>query len=115
MSVRAAISAMSEASPEISVRRRIATEDWNRVGEDLDAQGFAVIRSLLDANDCGSVSSLYVDDARFRSHIYMARHGFGRGEYKYYTYPLPETVAALRAALYPVSYTHLTLPTKRIV
>lgn len=101
MSVRAAMSAMSEASSEISVRRRIETADWNRVGEDLDAQGFAVIGNLLGANECGSMSSLYVDDARFRSHIHMARHGFGRGEYKYFSYPLPALVTALRTEIYP--------------
>jgi len=69
MGVRASMSAVSEASREPSVRRRIADADWNRVGEDLDEQGFAVIPGLLVAKECGSVSSLYLDDARFRSHI----------------------------------------------
>ena len=56
---------------------------------------------LLTASECAAIASLYADDSRFRSHIIMARHGFGRGEYKYFAYPLPEKVADLRTALYP--------------
>ena len=81
--------------------RRIAAAEWQRVGDDLDAQGFAVIEDLLGAEACGGVAGLYPDDARFRSRIVMARHGFGRGEYKYFAYPLPDPVARLRTALYP--------------
>src|SRR5438874_8197468 len=88
------------ASPETAVRQRVAAVDWDRVSEDLDAQGFSVVRGLLGAKDCRSVASLYPDDTRFRSHIVMARHGFGRGEYKYFSYPLPPLVVTLRVALY---------------
>ena len=83
------------------MQRRVAAADWERVAADLDAQGFAVVPALLGAKDCRSVSSLYPDEARFRSHIVMARHGFGRGEYKYFAYPLPDLIAALRTAVYP--------------
>jgi uncharacterized protein len=89
------------AAPETTVQRRVAAADWDRVAADLDAQGFAVIQGLLGARDCRSVSSLYPDDARFRSHIVMARHGFGRGEYKYFAEPLPDLVQSLRTAIYP--------------
>ena len=84
-----------------SEQRRVAAADWDRVSDDLDAQGFAVIPGLLGARDCRSLSGLYPDDAHFRSRIVMARHGFGRGEYKYFAYPLPERMAALRTGIYP--------------
>jgi hypothetical protein len=93
--------APNKPDPDMSVRRRIAAADWDRVGSDLDARGFAAIERLLGAGECRSLASLYPDDTRFRSRIVMARHGFGRGEYKYFTYPLPEIVAALRAGIYP--------------
>ncbi len=75
--------------------------DWDRVRSDLDAQGCAVVGPLLTADACAAVAALYAHDAPFRSRVIMARHGFGRGEYKYFAYPLPEVVAALRTALYP--------------
>jgi uncharacterized protein len=79
----------------------VAAADWGRVGEELDAQGFAVLPRLLEAETCRAVASLYPDEAAFRSRIVMARHGFGSGEYKYFAYPLPGLVATLRTELYP--------------
>jgi len=84
-----------------AITRRVAARDWRAIGAALDRDGFAVIEGLLDAGECRDMTLLYPDDQRFRSHIHMARHGFGRGEYKYFAYPLPELVAALRSALYP--------------
>ena len=75
--------------------------DWPRVGRELDAQGSAVIERLIPAKDCAALAGLYADDALFRSRVVMAKHGFGRGEYKYFRYPLPELVGDLRSALYP--------------
>jgi hypothetical protein len=75
--------------------------DWNAIEPDLDEQGFAVIPRLLSPDECRGVTSLYPDDMRFRSRVVMERHGFGRGEYKYFTYPLPDTVAKLRTSIYP--------------
>jgi hypothetical protein len=72
-----------------TVRHRISRIDWHRIVEDLDARGFAVIGELLTARDCRTIASFYPDDANFRSRVVMARHGFGRGEYKYFSYPLP--------------------------
>ncbi len=80
---------------------RIDAIDWNAVGAALDADGFAVIPKLLKASECRDIAALYPDDRNFRSHVHMARHGFGRGEYKYFGYPLPELIADLRTALYP--------------
>jgi hypothetical protein len=75
--------------------------DWRRIGEELDAQGAAVLGGVLSREQCAALAESYVRDELFRSQVIMARHGFGRGEYKYFDYPLPEPVAALRAALYP--------------
>jgi hypothetical protein len=75
--------------------------DWKNIAAELDVQGWAVLPRLLDAPSCDSLTALYDDDARFRSRVVMARHGFGKGEYKYFAYPLPAPVAALRQALYP--------------
>ena len=75
--------------------------DWERVSRDLDARGNAVLEQLIPPDECRAVAALYPDDRMFRSRIVMGRHGFGRGEYQYFDYPLPEPVAALRTALYP--------------
>jgi len=80
---------------------RLTSLDWPRIAADLDAHGCAVVGPLLDADACAALAARYDDDARFRSRIVMARHGFGRGEYKYFAYPLPDEIAALRTALYP--------------
>ena len=75
--------------------------DWEAVGQSLDAEGHAVIERLLAPADCEALAGLYADDELFRSRVVMARHGFGRGEYKYLAYPLPPLVARLRDAFYP--------------
>jgi uncharacterized protein len=75
--------------------------DWSKAATDLDAFGCAVIGRLLSPVECRALAGMYEIDKPFRSRIVMGRHGFGRGEYKYFDYPLPERIAALRAALYP--------------
>ncbi|TXG01875.1 2OG-Fe(II) oxygenase [Massilia arenae] len=75
--------------------------DWDDVGVQLDAAGCAVIPGLLDARHCARFISAYDEPQRFRSRVVMERHGFGRGEYQYFGYPLPEPLAALRTSLYP--------------
>ena len=80
---------------------RAGAIDRGRVGRDLDESGNAVLPALLSADECDALAALYHTDEPFRTRIVMARHGFGRGEYKYFDYPLPEPVASLRAALYP--------------
>src|SRR5215472_9534916 len=79
----------------------LAALDWRRFGASLDETGYALIPNLLSAAECAALARHYEDDRHFRSRVVMARHGFGRGEYKYFTYPLPEVVQHLRAALYP--------------
>jgi hypothetical protein len=82
------------------VEHRIGRYDWNAIGSDLNASGCAVLRKLLAPDECEKLASLYPREDRFRSHILMARHGFGKGEYRYFKYPLPELIGDLRAALY---------------
>ena len=79
---------------------RIADLDWNRVTDDLAAQGSSVMKGLLPPDECRSIEALYCEDGPFRSRVIMGRHGFGRGEYKYFAYPLPNLIAGLRTALY---------------
>jgi hypothetical protein len=74
--------------------------DWERVGVDLDAFGGATVPRLLDAGQCAAYAASYASDGLFRSRIVMERHGFGRGEYKYFDYPLPDQLAGLRSELY---------------
>ncbi len=74
--------------------------DWPAIGRELDARGWAVVPSLLDARECAALVALYDDADRFRSRITMQRHGFGQGEYQYFRYPLPARVAELREAMY---------------
>jgi hypothetical protein len=87
------------AAPLLS--ERVMALDWAEMSGELDSHGCATTGPLLTAEECAELAAGYETDDRFRSRIIMARHSFGRGEYKYYAYPLPETVAALRAALYP--------------
>jgi hypothetical protein len=79
----------------------VAALDVVGLSEQLDTFGWARIPNLITAAACGEIASQYPDDRQFRSHIIMARHGFGRGEYKYFAYPLPQTIATLRTTLYP--------------
>lgn len=82
------------------VVERVQALDWQRLSRALDAQGNATIGGLLTRAECQHIASWYADDALFRSRVIMARHGFGRGEYRYFAYPLPEPVATLRGELY---------------
>jgi len=84
-----------------AIAERVAGFDWPRLATDLDAHGYAVMRALLAPQECRVLAATYGVDEVFRSRIVMARHGFGRGEYKYFAYPLPDVVASLRSALYP--------------
>lgn len=86
---------------EQSIEARLDAADWTRAAEELDRQGWTVIPGLLTASECTEVSGLYDEEDRFRSTVVMARHGYGRGEYRYFAYPLPPLVAGLRSGLYP--------------
>ena len=88
-------------APENDIADRVAALDWGRIATELDSFGCATTGPLLGAEECAAIAARYDEDAIYRSRVIMARHGFGRGEYKYFAYPLPDTVAALRASLYP--------------
>jgi uncharacterized protein len=79
---------------------RIGRYDWDVIGSDLRAYGAAVLCKLLTPGESQNISALYPRGEYFRSHIHMARHGFGKGEYRYFKYPLPSLIADLRTALY---------------
>jgi uncharacterized protein len=74
--------------------------EGSRLADELNEQGFAVLEKLLSREECRSIASFYPDDNHFRSRIVMDRHGFGKGEYKYFSYPLPGIIGDLRTALY---------------
>jgi hypothetical protein len=86
---------------EPAISTRVHGCDWAGIAEHLDAHGWAPLPKLLTASETDAIAVLFGDDRMFRSHVVMARHGFGRGEYKYFSYPLPSTIAELRTALYP--------------
>ena len=79
---------------------RVEAIDWAQARNELDAQGCAVLKGLLLPDACRALAALYPDDSHFRSKVVMGRHGFGRGEYKYFAYPLPDLIGELRPALY---------------
>jgi hypothetical protein len=93
----------ASAAPELA--GRVAAIDWARVEFELEAEGSTRIARLMTPSECSSLASLYERDpdatSIFRSRVIMARHGFGRGEYKYFADPLPPMIGALREALYP--------------
>ena len=79
---------------------RIGEFDWQEIGKELDQQGNAVVQQLLSPVECRAIAGLYPNDDIFRGRVVMARHGFGRGEYKYFSYPLPNVLSQLRTAAY---------------
>jgi hypothetical protein len=95
----------AHAPPAAALAERVAAIDWHRVDADLEAEGSARIEHLITPSECAALASLYDQDADqaaiFRSRVVMAQHGFGRGEYRYFSYPLPALIAGLRQALYP--------------
>src|SRR5436853_4774248 len=78
---------------------RVARYDWAKLSEELSLYGCAVIEQLLSPEECRQIAGLYPHDDHFRSRVIMARHGFGKGEYRYFSYPLPDLLGGLRAAL----------------
>ena len=91
---------MPQPSPIDAAIAFAVAPDWSRVERELDLCGHARLERLLDESACGALAACYDEAARFRSRVVMARHGFGRGEYRYFGYPLPAAIAQWRAALY---------------
>jgi hypothetical protein len=92
---------VTSAVSAVNAVEHIERLDWERVARDLDAQGSAVLEGIFSVEECRAIAALYPEEDRFRSRVVMGRHGFGRGEYKYFSYPLPDVVEGLRSALYP--------------
>jgi hypothetical protein len=80
---------------------RVQALDWVHIAHELDTSGCTAVKGLLARDECEAAAAWYASDRMFRSRVVMSRHGFGRGEYKYFSYPLPELVSGLRTALYP--------------
>jgi len=97
-----ALAKITPAQPIVrSAEQRVGRYDWKALAVELSSYGCAVVEKLLTADECREIAALYPREDHFRSHIHMARHGFGRGEYRYFNYPLPDLIGALRTALYP--------------
>lgn len=84
-----------------NITERVEELDWQRILHDLDVQGSAIIEHLITSAECDTLAQLYPQDRIFRSQVLMAQHGFGRGEYKYFSYPLPDLINDLRTTIYP--------------
>src|SRR5690606_36151645 len=98
--VNARLATTGDAGVDVAVAARVDALDWARIGGELDANGCAPVPGLLARDACEALAAQY-DDGLFRKRVVMARHGYGRGEYRYFRYPLPGAVQALRAAFYP--------------
>jgi hypothetical protein len=92
----------AQLRPALDIGARLQAYDWAGIGDELDAHGCAMLGALLWPPQCAALAGMYADDERFRSRVVMGRHGFGRGEYRYFDYPLPDLVAALRGGIYPL-------------
>jgi uncharacterized protein len=98
------MNAPSKALTSSAVRHaetRVSQYDWETLSGQLNDHGCGVLERLLSRDECRQIAALYPEEEHFRSHIHMARHGFGKGEYRYFKYPLPDLLGGLRTALYP--------------
>ena len=84
----------------LDMASRIERIDWASVEDELDRHGNAMVGALLRQAECEELATLYEDSGFYRSRVVMSRHGFGRGEYRYYDYPLPKLIDDLRGAAY---------------
>ena len=84
-----------------SASARVGSYDWQELSAELNGYGCAVMERLMSPEECRQIADVYLREEHFRSHIQMARHGFGKGEYRYFKYPLPDLLAGLRTAIYP--------------
>lgn len=89
------------ASVARTAKERVAQYDWNTVSGELNGFGCAVLKKIFTPEECRSLAALYPQEGHFRSHVHMGRHGFGKGEYRYFKYPLPDLIGGFRTALYP--------------
>lgn len=99
MSARSSVIRLASAA--MSAEARVSGYDWQALTGELDNYGCAVLPTLLSPEESRTIAALYSDENQFRSHVRMAQHGFGKGEYRYFKYPLPDLLDGLRTALYP--------------
>jgi uncharacterized protein len=99
--MKARLSVICPTSAVTSAEARVAGYDWPALADELGKSGCAMLTKLLSPEECRTIAALYSDESHFRSHVHMARHGFGKGEYRYFKYPLPDLLNGLRTALYP--------------
>ncbi|QEC78490.1 2OG-Fe(II) oxygenase [Mucilaginibacter ginsenosidivorax] len=85
----------------MEIKERIARLNWDDIKTDMDARGYAVAKNVLTADECAGLVSQYTDDELYRKTVVMERHHYGRGEYKYFKYPLPLIIQQLRESVYP--------------
>ena len=95
------MSSTSSITSAKDVLQRVEAVDWSHISQDLDSHGNAIIENLISSNDCDALVNLYSEYGIFRSRVVMEQHGFGQGEYKYFSYPLPDIIGSLRTAIYP--------------
>jgi hypothetical protein len=100
MTATAAVLRQRASAAASTLAARIAALDWTEIAQALDAHGCATTGALLTSGECNQLAASYASDGPFRSRVVMSRHGFGRGEYKYFAYPLPEQIVALRRGFY---------------
>ena len=93
--------ATGKKSGAATLSKRVSALDWDRILAELDERGYGLTGALLQPAECRNLVEAYEDEDRYRSRTIMARHNYGRGEYRYYSYPLPELVATLRETIYP--------------
>ena len=84
-----------------SIAARVEAIAWEEISRELNAEGNAIVKRILSPQECDEIRMLYQQDDAFRSRVVMERHGFGRGEYRYFSYPLPDPIASLRTLVYP--------------
>ena len=97
----ARLSGVTSLSATVRADARVTSYDWQAISDDLNGYGCAVIPALLSFEECRTIAALYSEESHFRSRIQMAQHGFGKGEYRYFKYPLPGLIDGLRTSLYP--------------
>lgn len=90
-----------EASATQAADARVSQYDWEKLSGELNGNGCVVVGKLLSTKECRQIATMYPEEEHFRSHVHMARYGFGKGEYRYFKYPLPDLLDGLRTALYP--------------
>lgn len=84
-----------------TIHERVKSLDWNRITNEMNTTGYSLLKGILKVDECEALAALYLQNNCFRSRVIMARHGFGRGEYRYFSYPLPDIIVDLRVSLYP--------------